>query len=191
MYMSHSLFEEEISFDLELNKDVMDTILERYKSVYVMNKMYNTPEYNNMMSNVNSNIQKEFQGLEKVKNTLLHRISKQQEQIRDKSNIIQKLDGDYKSLVNTERNSDDISNASAPRYNDTKTSYTFLIIYVCIQVVAICAIIFIFYKTYKSANAQSPVKKLVGKAESGIKGNNNVNQPAIKQLGVNKAPVGL
>lgn len=191
MYMSHSLFEEEISFDLELNKDVMDTILERYKSVYVMNKMYNTPEYNNMMSNVNSNIQKEFQGLEKIKNTLLHRISKQQEQIRDKSNIIQKLDGDYKSLVNTERSSDDISNASAPRYNDTKTSYTFLIIYVCIQVVAICAIIFIFYKTYKSSNAQSPVKKLVGKTEAGIKGNNNINQPDIKQLGVNKAPVGL
>ena len=148
MYMNKTLFEEEITFDLDLNKDVMDTILESYKTTYVMNKMYNTPEYNNMMANVNKNIENEFISMGYLQNDIMKKISSQQKEIEAKSKILNDMKSSYTTLSKKENTNNNIANAADPRYKNTKTSYTLLIVYVSIQVVSILGLLFLYYKSY-------------------------------------------
>jgi hypothetical protein len=143
------LFEEEVDFDLELNKDVMDVILDNYKKAYVMKHMYNTPEYNTMLGNAESNINKEFVGLEKITNTLMKKVATQQKIIDADNTIIHTLKGDVNDLEKDAIVAKANSLASKPRYSASSTEYTYDNYYIGIQVVGILIVGFMFYTSYK------------------------------------------
>jgi len=195
MYMNKTLFEEEITFDLELNKDVMDTILQSYKTTYVMNKMYNTPEYNNMMTNVNKNIENEFINLEDVQNAIMKKIASQQKEIDANSKILNDRKKSFATLSKKEKTGSDIANAADPRYKNSKTAYALLIAYISIQVISIVGLLFLYYKSY-TPTAKSNIKNNVATLKKNIdnvtqqkqpytSGNKSIN--AIKPINANKA----
>ena len=182
MYMNKTLFEEEIKFDLELNKNVMDTILQSYKTTFVMNKMYNTPEYNNMMANVNKNIKNEFINLEDVQNTIMKKIASQQKEIEEKSKILNDRKISFKTLSSKEKTGDDIANAADPRYKNSKKSYSLLIAYISIQVISIAGLLFLYYKSY-TPSTKSNLKKNVTSLKKNI---DNITQEKQQISNINK-----
>ena len=141
-------FEEEVDFDLELNKNVMDVILDNYKKAYVMKHMHNTPEYNTMLGNAESNVNKEFVGLEKITNTLMNKVANQQKIIDADNTIIHTLKGDVSDLEKNATVAKANSLASKPRYSASSTEYTYDNYYIGIQVVGILIVGFMFYTSY-------------------------------------------
>lgn len=142
-------FEEKITFDLELNKDVMDVILSNYKKAYVMKNMYDTPEYKHMYDNAVSNIDKEMVSLEKITNSLLMKIDEQQKTIDADNTIINTLKNDVKNLVKEDKIVKNSSLASQPRYKASSVQYKQDNYYIGVQILGILILGYTFYKTYK------------------------------------------
>lgn len=190
MYMNKTLFEEEITFDLELNKDIMETILESYKTTYVMNQMYGTPEYNNMMANVNKNIENEFINIEYLQNDIMKKISSQQKEINTKGKILNDMKTSYTTLSKKESSNNNIANAADPRYKNTKTSYTLLIVYISIQVLSIIGLLFLYYKSY-TPNTKQNIKNSVDNLKNKVNQITNKNKPDtnIKPMNTNIKPL--
>ena len=157
-----------IKLDLEVNKDVMVAILDNYKTTYVMNKLYNTPEYSKMMTNVESNINSEFASLRAIQNDLQKKITEQQNKLASNVSLLKNVKSKYAKLSKERDSGDiyettmmrDVNNASGTRYDNTKTAYMFARIYMGIQVLSILGLGILFYYTSKRSSTDNIKKNL-------------------------------
>ena len=176
---------QEIQFDLELNKDIMSTIIDNYKSTYVMNKMYNTPEYNKMMINADHNIQNEFTSLNNLYNDVLKKIDNQQSIIQEKIKVLNDVKTRYNNLKKTTTDLNGLSNASKTRYSDTKTQFTYQIITMVVQTTAILAVCYLFYSTYRQGK-NTGVNNLLKEAKKVIKPITNKIYKPVRNTNIQK-----
>ena len=163
------LFEDEIKFDLEVNKDMMDIILQNYKKTYVPYKTYNTPEYATMFNNVKQNVQKEFVNLTKLENMLLRKITEQQNYIAESDKIISTLKEGKYMLTEEKRSANVLKNTSKPRYANSRKAKAVTIYFMIFQLVSILGLGMLFYSSYKQTNARENIAKAATKATQQIK----------------------
>lgn len=163
------LFEDEIKFDLEVNKDMMDIILQNYKKTYVPYKTYNTPEYATMFNNVKQNVQKEFANLSQLENMLLRKITEQQKYIAESDKLISTLKEGKYMLTEEKRSASVLKNTSMPRYANSRKAKAVTIYFMIFQLVAILGLSMLFYSSYKQTNARENITKATTKATQQIK----------------------
>ena len=152
-----------IEFNAKQQSSIIDVLLEQYKSTYVMQKMYQTPEYNTMMERSVKNIEQEFSTIDRTYNELLNEVTFQQNNVQKNDSLIHRLD-----KTRTKLEKDDIlikgeSYASKPRYNDSYTQYTYDLVTVSVQILSIIGVCYIFYKYYKTSNIS-----LIGTSERNL-----------------------
>lgn len=149
-----------IEFNAKQQSSIMDVLLDQYKKTYVMQKMYQTPEYNTMMERATKNIEQEFSAIDRTYNELLNEVTFQQDKVQKNDSLIHRLD-----KTRTKLEKDDIlikgeSYASKPRYNDSYTHYTYDLVTISIQILSIIGVSYLFFKYYKTSNVS-----LVGSSE--------------------------
>ena len=152
------IFPTEIEFDLELNKDVIDVLLQKYKKAYVMNKLYKSPEYTTIYDNTLSNINNEFTQLRSIQNELLQRITAQNKYIHSFDNTMKTLKEESSELDKKNKKVTHTGLASGPRYSDTKTEYRFTIAFFICQIIGIAVLLYTWNHYSTRVNGSSLIE---------------------------------
>ena len=159
-----------INYNLELNKNIMNVLLKRYSDTYVMANLYDNEEYKSIHDNVKNNISKEFTKMENIYNQLLNKTSTQSKNIQNKDKRIKNLKNDYSSIKSIENNVLNSSFASKPRLDDTNTFFSDTKVRTILYIISILGLGFLMYKSYKKIKDTIPetsIKNLLPKVGEG------------------------